>query len=110
MLRQTDMTKATGALCVYEVPKMVTNDVNQHSVHVHGIDPLHLLTQCNNISTCSICVPILCEWQYYWEEQLGTHYMYTYIYTMDHKCVIKTVGCGASDKYTNIQIYSAKYY
>jgi len=27
-----------------------------------------------------------------------------------HKCVVKTVGCGASHKYTNIQIYCVKYY
>jgi len=26
------------------------------------------------------------------------------------KCVIKTVGCGTSHKYTNIQIYGVKYY
>jgi len=35
------MTKATGALCVYKVPKMVMNYGNQHYVHVHGIYPLH---------------------------------------------------------------------
>ena len=26
-----------------------------------------------------------------------------------HKCVIKTVGCGTSHKYTNIQIHYVKY-
>jgi len=26
------------------------------------------------------------------------------------KCVVKTVGCGTSHKYTNIQIYGLKYY
>jgi len=29
---------------------------------------------------------------------------------MDQKYVIKTVGCGTSHKYTNIQIYSVKYH
>jgi len=27
-----------------------------------------------------------------------------------HRCVIKTVGCGTSHKYTNIQICGVKYY
>jgi hypothetical protein len=35
----------------------------------------------------------------------------TYIHTF-HKtmCVIKTVGCGTSHKYTNIPVYSVKHY
>jgi hypothetical protein len=36
-------------------------------------------------------------------------YMYTYI-PRTHKCVIKILGCGTSNKYKNIQIYSVKYY
>jgi hypothetical protein len=100
---QTDMTKATGALRVYEVPKMVMNYGNQHSVCVHGIYPLHLLTQCNNISPCSICVPILCEWQYYWEKELGTLYIYIYIHVMDPHMCHEDSGMWRSNKYTNLQ-------
>ena len=38
---------------------------------------------------------------------------YIHIHTYNpwiYKCVIKRVGCGTSHKYTNIQIYSVKYY
>jgi len=40
------------------------------------------------------------------------HTTYTYIHTVSwiHKWVIKTVGCGTSQRYTNIQTYSVKYY
>jgi len=44
-------------------------------------------------------------------------YIHTYTHTHTHtripwihKCVTKTAGCGTSCKYTNVQIYSAKYY
>jgi len=43
--------------------------------------------------------------------------VHTYISTYTHmyipwinKCVINTVACGTSHKYTNIQIYSVQYY
>ena len=39
-----------------------------------------------------------------------TYYAAYYIHSMDSQCATKTVGRGTSYKYTNIQIYSVKYY
>jgi len=46
-----------------------------------------------------------------WRVRLG--YLHTYIHACVpwiHKCVVKTVGCRTSHKYTNVHIFSVKYY
>ena len=37
-------------------------------------------------------------------------YIGLHTHTWIHNCVIKIAGCGKSHRYTNIQIYSVKYY
>jgi hypothetical protein len=60
----------------------------------------------NTYTVCKLCVCVnRCTYIY----TCICTYIYTYI-PWTHKCVIKILGCGTSHKYTNLQIYSVKYY
>jgi len=73
--------------CFKQMKWILTHKVTGFSSHVSGSSDINCLCSCN--------VPLFD--------------IYTYIPCI-HYCVIKTEGCRISHKYTNIQIYSVKYY